>query len=555
MKTLQTLVRRALDELCTAIDGFKNLCTKEVLDPHGREDLLSALRHQLDIITERRQFLDNAGAVSRVVSLDGGVSEVLGNFDYVAAHIEIESLFRSVTERSATSKDAFRMATFSQVVLQKNEHLYESVLATVRCSTDGEGLGIPIGAAFSLLKENSAEVRRGGWECLERGLSSREELFSQVLNGTVAARTFRHCSSPKDGEVDLSELPPSYKISNKATTAVRRALALTNVLAVEGYQACARVAGVRRLHVSDLFWSPQSESTQKTSSEDALEIIRDAVGEVCPELSDVIHSLHLKGNLHLAAKAAGPWGASCFDMRPYEAPCVVMDFGGTVSDVVILAHELGHAVHNVVVSELPFSRFGYGSCLGETMSIFLEKIVISHLVEKASSKVERVKVLWTLVRDGARYLTEFPLRDEVESAIMLHPNAGNISAQEYVEIASSAWDAWMGDSIGGVDNLLWISRSHFYRANHPFCHLPYSIGYLLSSRLFEVVRELPESEVYEFLIDFMRATYTVGVDDIVEHFFGKDPTHTPTWEGFTDPYRELVFTLAREGEAVLDYSS
>src|SRR5690606_14400202 len=93
-------------------------------------------------------------------------------------------------------------------------------------------------------------------------------------------------------------------------------------------------------------------------------------------------------------------GAYCTGFLKSRTPRVYMTYNGSMSNVITLAHELGHAFHSWVMRDLPVSQMGYPMTLAETASIFAETVVRGSI--RDSGNAESLKsVAWEDIESTA----------------------------------------------------------------------------------------------------------------------------------------------------------
>ena len=210
------------------------------------------------------------------------------------------------------------------------------------------------------------------------------------------------------------------------------------------------------------------------------------------------------------------------DRHPY----VLLNYMGERRDVLTLAHELGHAVHQTLAAPLGTLRADTPLTLAETASIFGEGLVFERLLAEGGRE-ERRALLAGRIEDGL---------NTVVRQIAFHRFEGRLhAAREFGEVAPERigrlWLDAMGESLGPAVTLnagyehYWAYVSHFVHA--PFYVYAYAFGDLLVSALMERRRQDPAgfAPLYEALLS------AGGSKTYVEALapFGLDPRDKAFW--------------------------
>ena len=173
-------------------------------------------------------------------------------------------------------------------------------------------------------------------------------------------------------------------------------------------------------------------------------------------------------------------GAYCTRFRKSRSPRVYMTYTGGASDVITLAHELGHAFHAWVMRELPACQHRYGASIAETASTFGETVVRNALLEACRD-----------ARGGARYRvaggggadrvhTEYPHPLRVRTQLLRGARRTPATTRRTEGDDERRLAQVYGDSLAEPDPLFWANKLHFYISGLSFYNFPYLFGYLFS---------------------------------------------------------------------------
>ncbi|MFA0232589.1 M3 family metallopeptidase, partial [Vibrio sp. 10N.261.45.A7] len=166
----------------------------------------------------------------------------------------------------------------------------------------------------------------------------------------------------------------------------------------------------------------------------AIEVIKTAFAEVNPEMADFVALMVENGWIDAAPAANKRLGAYCTKFAATRTPLVFMTWSGSRSDLMTLAHELGHAFHNWVMKDMPLCKTRYPMTLAETASIFAENIVRDHLLTQAQTRNEKLEMLWEELSSSLALMVNIPVRFEFEKAFYEQREKGELTAQQLCDL-------------------------------------------------------------------------------------------------------------------------
>ena len=278
-----------------------------------------------------------------------------------------------------------------------------------------------------------------------------------------------------------------------------------------------------------------------------MEIIASAYGEVDPSMADFVRMMVDKRWIEGTTGPRKAPGAYCTGFSKSRNPRVYMTYTGGQSDVITLAHELGHALHSWVMRDLPDSQRSYGMSLAETASTFGETLVRDALLERASSQQQRLDIMWEEMSAFTAFLLNIPTRYEFERAFYDARAERPLRPQELKDMMSAAWTSWYGDALAEPDPLFWASKLHFYISGLSFYNFPYLFGYLFSLGVY-AQRDRFGADFYERYVALLRDTGRMTAEDLAAHHLGVALDEPVFWQNTIAAIGERVDAF----EALLD---
>jgi len=228
-------------------------------------------------------------------------------------------------------------------------------------------------------------------------------------------------------------------------------------------------------------------------------------------------------------------GAYCTGFAKSRTPRVYMTYTGGASDIITLAHELGHAFHSWEMRDLPDCQRSYGMSLAETASTFGETVVRDALLGRSATPAEELAIVWEEASALVAFILNIPARFEFEQDFYEARAERPLRPAELNEMMSAAWETWYGDTLAEPDPLFWASKLHFYISGLSFYNFPYLFGYLFSLGVC-ARREALGDEFFPRYVALLRDTGRMTAEDLAAKHLEVDLTRPDFW-------RETVATL------------
>jgi oligoendopeptidase F len=303
------------------------------------------------------------------------------------------------------------------------------------------------------------------------------------------------------------------------------------------YALKAKVLGVPALNYWDRNAPLDQAQPRLYGWDEAKAVVLDAYRALAPGFARQAETFFDRPWIDAAPRPGKASGAFSHPVTADRHPYVLMNFMGERRDVLTLAHELGHAVHQTLAAPLGTLLADTPLTLAETASIFGEGLVFERLLEEATGP-ERRALLAGRIEDGLNTVVRQIAFHRFEERFHAERAQGELS----VERIGALWLEVMGESLGPAVRLnagyepYWAYVSHFVHA--PFYVYAYAFGDLLVSALMEKRREDPAAfaPLYESLLA------AGGSKTYVEALapFGLDPREKAFWAAGCTRLERLV---------------
>ncbi|CDT59449.1 M3 family oligoendopeptidase [Vibrio coralliirubri] len=431
--------------------------------------------------------------------------------------------------------------------------LYDNLTGSLKLSLklDGEEEALGFSQAASLLYGSEFDKQEPAWRAVQGAMKTHQESFASILNALAGWRLTENKKRSKISDVHF--LDPSLHGSRIVPETLDTMMSVAKANRAVGQKAgllMARVHGLDEMkpwnHLAAM--PPLGDAESKVYPfDEAIEVIKTAFAEVNPEMADFVALMVENGWIDAAPAANKRLGAYCTKFAATRTPLVFMTWSGSRSDLMTLAHELGHAFHNWVMKDMPLCQTRYPMTLAETASIFAENIVRDHLLKQAQTRNEKLEMLWEELSSSLALMVNIPVRFEFEKAFYEQREKGELTAQQLCDLMETTWKEWYGDAMTEADPYFWASKLHFSISQVSFYNYPYLFGYLFSKGVY-AQRDAKGEQFYGDYVSLLRDTGSMMAEEVVQKHLGMDLTQADFWQQSID----MVKVQIDEFERLLD---
>ena len=227
---------------------------------------------------------------------------------------------------------------------------------------------------------------------------------------------------------------------------------------------------------------------------------------------------------------------------------ILSNFTGTFSDIITLAHELGHAFHFSCMKDKAPVFFNYPMTLAETASTFAETIVKQDMIAN-SQDFDQMRILDLDLTDTSQVLVDILCRYYFEESVFQARKTSELTADDFCRLMQEAQEKSYGNGLNDERNednsnyterhdYMWAVKSHYYITSLDFYNFPYAFGQLFAAGLYQrAKKEGPEfAKTYEELLSL---TGNQSCEDLCKKA-GFDITNKDFWKSGIDMYAKEV---------------
>ena len=239
-------------------------------------------------------------------------------------------------------------------------------------------------------------------------------------------------------------------------------------------------------------------------------------------------------------------GAYCQDFYVQKESRVLSNFTGAFSDIITLAHELGHAFHFFCIKDKDYRNANYPMTLAETASTFAETIVKQDIL-KTASKEDRIKILELDLQDTCQVLVDILCRFYFERSVFEERQNGELTSEDFCRLMGDAQERSYGDGLSAQRHeYMWAVKSHYYSVDLDFYNFPYAFGQLFAAGLYSRYKKEGKAFV-DIYCNLLSDTGSMSCEDLCFKA-GFDITKKDFWKSGIDFYINEIEQFCRETE-------
>ncbi|MCV3735917.1 M3 family oligoendopeptidase [Rhizobium sp. TRM96647] len=392
--------------------------------------------------------------------------------------------------------------------------LFDETMASLRYEIDGEE--VPLEIALNLLQDVSGETRRKAAMALAKTFRDNIRTFTLITN-TLA----------KDKEISdrwrgFDDIADSRHLANRVEREVVDALAAAvrdayPRLSHRYYAMKAKWLGMEQLE----FWDRNAPLPETPDTlipwNDAKETVLSAYGAFAPEMAAIAGRFFDENWIDAPVRPGKAPGAFAHPTVPSAHPYVLVNYMGKPRDVMTLAHELGHGVHQVLAAGQGALMASTPLTLAETASVFGEMLTFRSLLDRTKDRRERKAMLAQKVEDMINTVVRQIAFYEFERKVHAARKEGELTAEQIGEL----WLSVQADSLGPAIRIsegyetYWAYIPHFIHS--PFYVYAYAFGDCLVNSLYAVYQQA-ESGFQEKYFEMLKAGGTRHHSDLLRPF-------------------------------------
>jgi oligoendopeptidase F len=401
-------------------------------------------------------------------------------------HVLSEPEERILGEMATTGRNAFA-------------RLFDELMADLKFDVERDGETQRLGEeeVLSLLYDPDRDCRRAGARALTEGLRAHARPLAFIFNTLVQDKSIddRLRSYP----VPMAARNLANEIDDASVESLLSACAARYPLVARYYRLKARILGLDRLEDYDRY-APLAADVGTRSFDDARRIVLDAYADFSPRMEEIARRFFDARWIDAELRDGKRGGAFCAATLPSLHPYVLLSYTGNLRDVMTVAHELGHGVHQSLAAQQGLFEQDTPLTTAETASVFGEMLVFRRLMREESDPAVRLGLLCGKLEDA--FATVFRQVAMTRFEELLHAarrEEGELPIDRVNALWMEANRPMFGDAVHLSQDYAWwwLYIPHFVHS--PFYCYAYAFGELLVLALLRRYDEEGEAFVPRYL--------------------------------------------------------
>ncbi len=429
------------------------------------------------------------------------------------------------------------------------QRLFDETINQIRfpVEVDGERRMLTEQEALSLLYDPRREARRAAANGLTEGLERNAPLFTFIFNQIIAD----HASDDR-----LRRFPDpmaSRNLSNEIDPAAVNALLAASEA---DYSLVARYYRLKRRHLGlDIVYdydryAPLSSAAELVPFQEARSQVLSAFTDFSPQVAEIASRFFDQRWIDAPVRPGKRGGAFSHGTVPSIHPYVFVNYLGTPRDVMTLAHELGHGVHQWLSRRQNYFNFDTPLTTAETASVFAEMLVFHRLKRQEKDPKKMLALLMEKLEESfATIFRQVVLCRFEQKAHAARRAEGELTPDRINQLWLTENRAMFGDSVTLTDEYRWwwMYISHFIHS--PFYTYAYAFGHLLVLALYQKYLEEGAAFVPKYL-ELLSAGGSQAPERLIQEKIGLDITKSDFWQRGLQVLEQMVEEAERLASVV-----
>jgi oligoendopeptidase F len=403
--------------------------------------------------------------------------------------------------------------------------LFDETMAGLGFEVEGEALNLE--STLNLLTDTERAKREAAARELARVFGANLKLFARVHNTLAKEKEitdrWRKMPNPMHGRHLANHVEP------EVVEALRNAVVNAYPKLSHRYYALkAKWMGLDKLQVWDRNAPLPLEEKRTVGWQAAKDTVLSAYAGFAPDMAEIARPFFEKGWIDAGVKPGKAPGAFAHPTVTEVHPYVMLNYLGKPRDVMTLAHELGHGVHQVLAAGQGELLSSTPLTLAETASVFGEMLTFRKLLDQAKSPAERKVLLAGKVEDMINTVVRQIAFYDFEVKLHHARREGELTPEDLGQL----WMSVQGESLGPAFEFMdgyetfWAYIPHFVHS--PFYVYAYAFGDGLVNALYAVYAE-GEAGFQEKYFEMLKAGGSKHHKELLAPF-GLDATDPAFWD-------------------------
>ena len=504
-----------LADLITKIGSFIELS----ISVNTKDD--EALKYS-DILEKKlTKIVEAETKLNKWISSIENIDEVIKDSILLKDH---EFILKEVVEKSKyllTDREEAIIANMQNTGSNAWGKLKDNLISThkVEINEDGKIKEYPLTVVLNMAYDKDEKVRKRAYEAEIASYTKIEEGVAAALNGikgeVLTICEFRGYKSP------LEQTLINSRMDEESLNVMLEAMKESMPKFREYLKRKAEILGHKNgLPFYDMY-APIVESDMEFDYEKGKKFVVDKFRTFSDNLANFAQKAMNNNWIDVMPKEGKVGGAFCAGIHYLGESRILLNYGNSFSDVVTMAHELGHGFHGECLKDESVLNTEYPMPIAETASTFCETIVKKAAIKEAD-KITALAILESEISDCNQVIVDIYSRFLFEKSVFEARKESALTVDQIKKLMLDAQREAYGDGLDPeyLHPYMWTWKPHYYYANSNFYNFPYAFGLLFAKGLYaEYLKKGSEfSSEYENLLsitgkhNIADITKEVGID-------------------------------------------
>ena len=288
----------------------------------------------------------------------------------------------------------------------------------------------------------------------------------------------------------------------------------------------------------DLF-APLGKSERTFTEDEAMQYVIDNFKTFGDDLSSLAKRARDEEWIDFTPRSGKRGGAFCFNIHPIKQSRILTNFEGSFSNVITLAHELGHAYHGDRIFNESILNASYTMPVAETASTLCETIVKRSAIEESEGE-EKLFILEQSIMGSTQVIVDILSRFIFEQNVFEARKESPLSANQLKDMMINAQKEAYGDGLNQdvLHPYMWVNKSHYYRGSLSFYNFPYAFGLLFAKGIYAYYKDKGKEAVPN-IDHLLQKTGQMSVEEVAK-LIDIDVTDKAFWQRSFDVMEEEI---------------
>lgn len=411
------------------------------------------------------------------------ISVLKKNSDLAPYHYEIEQQVKTAKHNLSEAEE--KLGTLKNLTGSNAwKKLYSELTSSFEFEfkLDGKVQKMNGSQLRALRQHPNKKVRRDAMKLFYSRYEEHQLILGHIYYNIVKSysiekdlRGYKSAISIKNTHNDLPDaiIETLHNVTTKSNTLVQRY-----------YKLKKKILKLPDLTLADIY-APLPKSDRKFSYTEAKELVLEGFKAFDDEFYTIAKHMFDNQRVHAPVQPKKRGGAFCSGSTPDVYPYVMLNFLGQPRDVATIAHELGHAIHDVLASKQTLFSYHPILPLAETASVFAEMIITDKLLKSESSKSAKISLLTDKLEDIFATSHRQNMFSNFEMACHQRLANEQIDAAELSKMYTKELKSMFGKSVTYTPEYQWEWATIPHIHESPFYVYAYNFGNLLVFALYQ----------------------------------------------------------------------